>query len=58
MKKITKRRKKELIFISVMLFYPLLQFIVTWTFVNINSIVLAFQRISFEGDVSFAGLIK
>lgn len=56
MKKITKRRKKELIFISVMLFYPLLQFIVTWTFVNINSIVLAFQRISFEGDVSFAGL--
>lgn len=56
MKKITKRRKKELIFISVMLFYPLLQFIVTWTFVNINSIFLAFQRISFEGDVSFAGL--
>lgn len=55
-KKITKKRKKEIIFICVMLFYPLLQFFVTWAFVNINSIILAFQKISFEGDVSFAGI--
>lgn len=56
MKKITKKRKKELIFICVMLAYPVLQFIITWTFVNINSIVLAFQSISFEGNVTFAGV--
>lgn len=56
MKKIAKKRKKELIFICVMLAYPVLQFIITWTFVNINSIVLAFQSISFEGNVTFAGV--
>lgn len=56
MKKLTKKRKKELIFISVMLAYPLLQFIITWAFVNINSIILAFQSISLEGNVTFAGI--
>lgn len=54
MQKISKRRKKELIFICVMLAYPLLQFIITWAFVNINSIILAFESVSFEGVVSFA----
>lgn len=55
MKKITKKRRKELIFITVMLAYPLLQFIVTWAFVNVNSIILAFQNITIEGQKSFAG---
>ncbi len=55
MKKITKKRRKELIFIIVMLAYPLLQFIVTWAFVNVNSIILAFQNITIEGQKSFAG---
>lgn len=53
-KKISKRRKKELIFIIALLAYPVLQFLVTWIFVNSYSIILAFQRVSLEGDVSFA----
>lgn len=54
-KRMSKRKKKEIIFIVVMLFYPLLQFGLTWAFVNINSIILAFQHISFEGEITFAG---
>ena len=53
-KKMSRRRKKELIFILVLLAYPVLQFLVTWIFVNSYSIILAFQNISFEGEVSFA----
>lgn len=55
-KKITKKRKKELIFIVVLLAYPLLQFLLTWIFVNSYSIILAFENISLEGKVTFAGL--
>lgn len=53
-KKMTKRRKKELIFIIVLLAYPVAQFLLTWIFVNSYSIILSFQRISIEGDISFA----
>ncbi len=55
-KKITKKRKKELIFVAVMLFYPVLQFLSTWIFVNSYSIIMAFENISLEGNVTFAGL--
>ena len=55
-KKMSKRRKKELIFIIVLLAYPVLQFLLTWIFVNSYSIILSFQNISMEGDISFAGL--
>ena len=54
-KPMTKRRKKELFFIIVLLAYPVIQFLMTWIFVNSYSVVLAFQRVSMEGDVSFAG---
>ena len=54
-KKLSKRRKKELIFIIVLLAYPVSQFLLTWIFVNSYSIILSFQKISMEGDVSFAG---
>lgn len=54
-KKMTKKRKKELIFVFVMLFYPVLQFLATWIFVNSYSIILAFENISLEGEVTFAG---
>ena len=53
-KGISKRRKKELIFIIVLLAYPVAQLLLTWIFVNSYSIILAFQKISMEGDVSFA----
>lgn len=45
-KKLTKKRKKELIFITVMLAYPVIQFLLIWIFVNFNSILLAFEPIS------------
>lgn len=54
-KPMSKRRKKELIFITILLAYPVIQFLVTWIFVNSYSVILAFQNVSMEGDVSFAG---
>ena len=53
-KPLSKRRKKELIFIIVLLAYPVTQFLVTWIFVNSYSIILAFQEISMEGEKTFA----
>ena len=53
-KKMSQRRKKELIFIIALLAYPVLQFLLTWIFVNSYSIILSFQKISMEGEVSFA----
>lgn len=54
-KKLTRKRKKELIFIFVLLAYPVAQFLLTWIFINSYSIIMAFENISFKGDVSFAG---
>lgn len=54
-KKITKKRKKELIFVAVLLAYPVIQFLLTWIFVNSYSIIMAFQSISMEGEASFNG---
>lgn len=54
-KKISKKRKKEIIFIVVLLAYPVLQFLLTWIFVNSYSLILAFQHVSIEGTKSFAG---
>ncbi|MDE7295705.1 MAG: sugar ABC transporter permease [Clostridia bacterium] len=44
-----KKRKRRnsvgaCIFIVVMLAYPVLQFLITWLYVNINSVALVFQR--------------
>ena len=52
-KPMSKKRKKELIFIIVLLAYPVAQFLLTWIFVNSYSIILAFQKITLEGEVSF-----
>lgn len=54
-KKITKKRKKELIFVAILLAYPVIQFLLTWIFVNSYSIIMAFQSISMEGETSFNG---
>lgn len=53
-KKITKRRKKELLFVASLIAFPLIQFLATWIFVNFNSIIMAFQRINLEGDIFIA----
>jgi len=53
--RLTPKRKKELIFIIVLLAFPLLQFFLTWIFVNSYSIIVAFQNVTLEGETSFAG---
>lgn len=54
-KKLTSKRKKELIFVTILLAYPVLQFLLVWIFVNSYSLILAFQHIDIEGNISFAG---
>ena len=49
--KTSARRKGELIFISVILIIPVLNFLIFWVLVNFNSILYAFQNIAPEGDV-------
>jgi len=45
-KKILTRRVKKYIFVSVMLFIPVVHFIIFWGAVNFNSVLLAFQRLN------------
>ena len=47
------RRKRDYIFILLMLAYPVLQFVLTWSFVNIKSILNAFQITDVYGDVTW-----
>lgn len=62
MKKLTKSRVKYWCFYAALIVLPLLQFAVFYVYVNINSIVLAFQKyeISTGGDIAsgyvFGGL--
>ena len=37
-------KAKNYIFVAILLAYPVLQFVLTWSFVNINSLLHAFQR--------------
>lgn len=43
-KKHLSRRKSEIIFICMMLLFPIIQFIIFWIIPNFNSILLAFQK--------------
>lgn len=47
------KKKKDYIFIVLMLAYPVLQFVITWSFVNIQSILNAFQTKNIYGDVTW-----
>ncbi len=47
------RRKRDYIFIILMLAYPILQFLITWSFVNIRSILNAFQVQDVYGNISW-----
>ncbi len=47
------RRKRDYIFIILMLAYPVLQFLITWSFVNIRSILNAFQVQDVYGNISW-----
>lgn len=46
-KKRLSKKWRDYIFIFIMLLYPIAQFVFTWSFVNIKSVLLAFQ----EGNV-------
>lgn len=43
------RKAKDYIFVAIMLAYPILQFVLTWSFVNINSLMHAFQSGNVRG---------
>lgn len=43
------KKARDYIFVAIMLLYPLAQFIFTWSFVNIQSLMLAFQKGSIHG---------
>src|SRR5574344_1680851 len=50
-----KRRRKQLIFYLCIIIIPLLQFVVFYIGVNINSIILAFQSYDLERGYYFIG---
>ena len=47
------RRKRDYIFVFLILLYPVLQFVITWSFVNIKSVLNAFQTVDIYGDVTW-----
>ena len=53
-KKHSSKKLRDYIFIIVMLAYPVLQFLVTWIFVNFNSLMHAFQIGKIDGTYEFA----
>ncbi len=42
--RLTKRKKRDYLFVALLLAYPVLQFVITWGFVNVGSILMAFQK--------------
>lgn len=55
-KKLTKRRARDYLFVAILLAYPVLQFVITWSFVNIGSVFMAFQSTDIFGHSEFVGL--
>lgn len=54
-RRITKKRLKDFAFVGILLLYPVLQFVITWAFVNIGSLMLAFQSVNTWGEVTKIG---
>jgi ABC-type sugar transport system permease subunit len=51
-----KMKRSTVIFMTVILAFPLLNFLVFYVFININTIILAFQNIDKDYNYTFAGL--
>ncbi len=52
----SRKRRRDLIFYAAMLAFPLLQFAIFYIAVNVNSLVMAFERYDYTtGATSFAG---
>ena len=45
-----RRRYKDYAFVAILLAYPVLQFVISWAFVNIGSLRLAFIRVDRAGN--------
>lgn len=54
-KALNPRRKKDLIFATVMLALPILQYLIFYVGVNFNSVLMAFQNMDMIGNASWAG---
>lgn len=52
---LTQMNRGKAVFCAVMLIIPLLQFVLFYVCVNINSVLLAFQRIGIDGARSWCG---
>lgn len=51
----SRRKRGEYLFVACMLAYPLIQFIIMWAFVNIDSVIMSFQRYdSLTGETTFS----
>ncbi len=54
-RRMTGKRLKDYGFVFVLLLYPVLQFVITWAFINIGSLLMAFKYEDIYGNASFAG---
>lgn len=50
------RKKKEILFLSLFLLFPTIQFLIFYVGVNFNSILLAFRKYTVDKEIVFAGL--
>jgi len=48
-----RKKRKDYIFVAILLAYPVIQFVITWAFVNIGSIKMAFERTDIYGNTEF-----
>ena len=56
-KKVSSNGKLQSVLFQVSIYaIPLTLFAIFWVGINVNSLIMAFQNISFEGERSFAGL--
>ena len=49
-KKLTEKKKKDYIFVAILLAYPVIQFVLVWSFVNIGSLLMAFKQVNALGE--------
>ena len=55
-KRISQRIVKKYLFVGSALFYPVLLFFVFWCGTSFTSILMAFQKIDYDGNATFNGL--
>ena len=51
--KLSSRKKRDYIFVAILLAYPVLQFAITWIFINFGALKIAFERTDIFGNTQF-----